>query len=77
MEYRKVGWLYCDCFKMGYKDVTVKVIRDWSVARFIMQTSSGAIGTVEYNDGSFLDVYTCDGKLVGIEYDAECNFIAE
>ena len=77
MEYRKVGWLYCDLWKQGYKDVVVKIIRDWDVARLIMRTSNGSIGTVEYNDGSFLDVYTLDGSLVGIEYDEECNFIAE
>ena len=63
----------CNENMQSVNNVWVTIERKSSVANFIINTSQ-YFDTVEYNDGSFLDVYYSNGSFVGLEYDANCKF---
>jgi hypothetical protein len=47
-------------------DIMVEVVTNESVKRFV-RSSYSYYGTVEYTDGSYLDVYHSNGEYFGIE----------
>lgn len=55
-------------------NVSVKVEHNRRIAQLI-SNSAQFIDTIEYNDGSYLDVYFDNGSFVGLEYDSNCKFI--
>lgn len=66
----------CNENMQSVNNVWVTIERKASVAHLIINTAQ-YFDTVEYIDGSFLDVYY-DGSngFVGIEYDANCRFVS-
>ena len=48
-------------------DIMVEVVTNESVKRFVSNSYS-YYGTVEYTDGSHLDVYYSNGEYFGIEW---------
>lgn len=55
-------------------NVWVTIERNYKVA-LLIRNSAQYFDTVEYNDGSYLDVYFDNGKFVGLEYDSNCKFV--
>lgn len=70
---RTVRFLYNN--GKSLENVHVFIERNRQVAYFIRR-SAQFLDTVEYNDGSFLDVYYDNGVFVGLEYDANCKFVS-
>lgn len=55
-------------------NVNVRIERNRRIAQLI-SNSAQFIDTIEYNDGSYLDVYFDNGAFVGLEYDSNCKFV--
>lgn len=55
-------------------NVNVRIERNRRIAQLI-SNSAQFIDTIEYNNGSYLDIYFDNGAFVGLEYDANCKFV--
>lgn len=69
---RIVRYLYND--GNSITNVSVRIERNRRIAQLISNNAQ-FIDTIEYNDGSYLDVYFDNGSFVGLEYDSNCKFV--
>ena len=65
----------CNENMQSVNNAWVTIERKPKIAHLIINTAQ-YFDTVEYDDGSFLDVYCDDNGFVGIEYDANCRFLS-
>lgn len=66
-----IGWM-CNEQNIGLRNTVVRLVRSRQEARLIASTTN-LFDSVDYSDGSFINVYYVNGEWVGIEYDANCN----
>lgn len=77
MEKRRlVKLLWNEMSKSYIESIYVRIERNSAVAHLISRTDA-LVGSTEYSDGSWLDVYFVAGEFIGLEYDDGCNLITE
>lgn len=69
---RIVRYLYND--GNSITNVSVRIERNRRIAQLISNNAQ-FIDTIEYNDGSYLDIYFDNGSFIGLEYDNNCKFV--
>lgn len=72
MMNRIVRYLYND--GNSITNVSVRIERNRRIAQLISNNAQ-FIDTIEYNDGSYLDIYFDNGSFIGLEYDNNCKFV--